>query len=177
MEIMKPMIDTSVTPEQIHTLLTPELLDQMTDAMTPLFILFCAVYVLAGVPLFYRLRFCDYAVMDGMRAGNAVTHSFRITRKNCWQLAKLDLRFWWFYCLQLLCFGISFGDTLLPLMGVSLPMSSEGSFFLFSLLGALCQLILLWQYQGTVLTAYCLAFDAFSGKTPHAEPAQGAEVV
>ncbi len=172
MEIMKPTMDAAVTPEQLQSLLTPELLDQMTDAMIPLFILFGAVYALVGVPLFYRLRFSDYAVMDGMGAGKAVTHSLRITRRNCWQLVKLDLRFWWFYGLQLLCLGVSVGDKLLPLMGVSLPISADASFFLFALLGALCQLVLLWQCQGSVLTAYCLAFDAFSGKTPHAEPAQ-----
>lgn len=177
MEIMKPIMDAAVTPEQVQTLLTPELLAQMTDAMIPLFILFGAVYALVGVPLFYRLRLSDFAVMDGMRAGNAVTHSLRITRKNCWQLVKLDLRFWWFYCLQLLCLGVSVGDKLLPLMGVSLPISADASFFLFALLGALCQLVLLWQCQGTVLTAYCLAFDAFSGRSADAEPVQVPEEV
>lgn len=168
-------IADATTPEQLETLLTPELISQATGSMTPLFILFGVLFLAVAVPLFYRLRFSEYAVMEGSGAAKAMVHSLKITRKNTLQLVKLDLHFWWFYLLQLLTLAVSYADAIASMLGISLPVSADVGFFLFYVLGMLLQGLLLWQYQGTLSATYCLAYDAFQ-QTASENPPQPSAV-
>lgn len=167
----EPLLETA-TPEQMHQMLTPELMEQMMGNMTPMFILFGLLLAAVCIPLFYRMRFADFFVMEGHGGVKAIVNSFRLTRGNCLQLLKLDLHFWWFYLLQGLCVAISYGDGLLTALGISLPLGPDGNFFLFYILGILLQGILFWQFQGEKLTAYCLAFDAFHAPVPAELPSE-----
>ena len=178
LELLAPITNTAPTPEQVQSLLTPELMTQMTQAMIPFFILFGILFLLVSIPLFYRLRFGEFGVMDGMPGSKAVLKSLHITRRNSLTLLKLDLHFWWFYLLQLMCLAISCADPLLPMLGIHLPLSASGSFFLFYGLGAALQCLLFWRFRATVLSAYCLAYRAFAQATlptpadPEAQTAQ-----
>lgn len=160
MEILEPVWTVTATPEQMEALLTPELIAAATKAMIPMLILFAVVFLPVAAVLFYRLRFARFAVMEGERAGRSLRESLRMTRKRTGQLLKLDLHFWWFYLLQALCLAVSYGDSILAFFGIKLPVSPDGSFFFFYVLGAALQALLLWQYQSRVLTTYCLAYDA-----------------
>lgn len=161
MEVMEPVITASGDPQQLEAILTPQLLASAVEACIPLVLITGALYALLAIPVFYRLRFADFAVMDGAGAVSAMVQSVRFTQKKSLQLVKLDLSFWWFYLLQLLCVAISYGNIILPALGITFPFSEDTALFLFYVIGNLCQLLLLWQYQASVLTAYGLAYGAF----------------
>lgn len=164
LEIMEPMMAEGATPQQIEAMLTPEFMTSVVKACIPLLIAVFVIYAPIAFFFFYRLRFSKFAVMDGSGALGAMIQSLRVTRKKCLQLVKLDLSFWWFYLLQLLCVAISYGELVLELFGVTLPFSPDASFFLCAVLSGLCQVILLWLYQAKVLTTYGLAYTAFGMK-------------
>lgn len=169
LELFAPIATPSATAEEIEALLTPELMQQAASTMTPLFILFSILFLVVAIPLFYRLRLSQFAVMEGTGAVKSMVQSIRITQRNSLQLLKLDLHFWWYYLLQVLCLAVSFGDVFLLQLGITLPVSADVGYFLFYVLGALCQLVLLWQAQAPLLTTYGLAYRAFKGTPPKAE--------
>ena len=166
LEVMEPVITAAGNPQQLEAILTPELLVSVMEACIPLMLIAGALYALIALPVFYRLRFADFAVMDGAGAVSAMVQSVRATRKKSLQLVKLDFSFWWFYLLQLLCVAISYGNIILPALGITFPFSEDTALFLFYVLGSLCQLLLLWQYQASVLTCYGLAYGAFGVRPP-----------
>lgn len=165
MEQFQPLLEAG-TPEKLQEMLTPELAIQMTGNMIPMFILFGLLLAAVCIPLFYRMRFADFFVMEGDGGVKAIVKSFQLTRGNCLQVLKLDLRFWWFYLLQVLSVAVSYGDGILSAMGVTLSFGPDGNFFLFYILGIGMQTVLFWQYNSEKLTAYCLAFDTLASPAP-----------
>ncbi len=159
--IMEPILQ-SPAPEE---LITPELFAPVMDSFIPLLILFSVLFLAVAIPVFYRLRFSEFAVLEGNSATKALAHSIRLTRKKSLRLFKVDLHFWWFYLLQALCLVVCYADILLTKLGVSLPLSEDGSFFLFYVLGTVGQGVLLWLCQGRRLTTYALTYQAFD-ETP-----------
>lgn len=93
------------------------------------------------IPFLYRLRMMDFALMDDPRKGafHAFGKSMRMTRKHCLDIFKLDLRFWWYYLLQLLTAVLCYGDVLLPLLGVELGIQADLAMFLFYSLALVCE--------------------------------------
>lgn len=150
----------AVTPEQLQEMMTPELTQQMMPKMIPLFIIFGVNYAAVCIPLFFRLRFAEFILLDGYGGIRSMLQSFRLTRRSFWQVVKLDLHFWWFYVLEVLCMVICYGSAVLALLGIHLPMSNDASFFLFYTVGIFLQGILFWRYQDVRLTTYCMAYDA-----------------
>lgn len=163
MELLTPIAVQGTTPEQLEALMTPEFIDSFMHASLPLLIIFGILYVVAFIPLFYRLRFTDFAVMDDFTTGKAFLKSLVITRQRFWQLLKLDLSFWWFYLLQLLTVAICYADSILPVLGIPLPFSPTVSAFLFYAVGSVCQALLLWQYEAKRVTVYGLAYRTLDG--------------
>ena len=157
-EQLSPILDASLTAQQIEEMFTTEAALSLAKSMLPLMILCAVVFLPVAIGVFYRLRLAEYGVMDGFGARKSLSKSFRATKKNVWQLMKIDLHFWWFYVLQGLCIALCYGDQILHLAGVSLPMTPDGAFFLFYTLGMVLQGVLIWQYQGQLLGAYCLAY-------------------
>lgn len=145
--------------------LTEEAVAQVVNLAKPLFIFLGLVFAAVVIPLWYRVRFADFAVMDGCRGRVSLLESFRITKKKCLQVFKIDLSFWWFYLLQALCVILCYGDSILPAMGVALPMSAEVAYIAFMALGSICQGILLWFYQAKVSVTYALAYETLSAQS------------
>ena len=164
--LLEPLIAQSSASGQLESVLTEELIATAGQACVPMFIIFGLLLAAAAIPLFYRVRFADFALMDGSRAAKSLVDSIKLTRKNCLQIAKIDLSFWWFYLLQVLSIAIGYTDSVLPLLGVTLPLSQEVSFFLFSSLSLLAQGLLVWRYQDVVLTTYGLAYRALGSPAP-----------
>lgn len=158
LEMMESLPQGLNSAQQAEALLTDAYVSTVTDRLTPLFVLFCVLYLLVAIPAFYRLRFAEFALMDGAGALGAIGQSFQMTRRNWIKLVKLDLHFWWFYLLQVLCVVLCYGDVILPLVGIQLPVSADWEFFLFYLLGVTCQAILFWQFRGLVTTTYGMAY-------------------
>lgn len=148
-------------------------------AMMPAIPLMIIGAILPIIPLFYRMRLMDYVLMDEPRHGAfyAFGRSMRLTRKKCMAIFKLDLRFWWFYLLELLSLAICFGDVLLPLVGISLPMEPAQAALVFYLVGILCQFgLYLWK-QNQVSATYALLYDALRTESiPAPQPAASTSV-
>jgi len=134
---------------------------EITDAVLPALILFGVLFVGILIPVLYRLRFADFAIMDapGTGAFAALLSSNRRMKRNCFSLFRVDLQFWWYYLLQALVTVLCYGNLLLELAGVTLPMSADVSFFLFYGLYALCQILLHSLFRGRVQTTYATIYD------------------
>ena len=163
LEKFAPMMEQGLTPEQLEAMLTPEFTAATTRAAIPLIIIFAIVYLAVAIPVYYRIRFADFAVVEGMPAGRAMVNSFNITKGSCLQVLKIDLSFWWFYLLQILSIAVCYADTILPALGVSLPVSGVTAAFLFYILGTVCQGVLLWQWEAHRVTVYALAYRRLDG--------------
>ena len=161
MEVLDPIMqDSGVLNSEL--LLTDETIAQVTAAAAPMMLFLGVLFAVLAIPVWYRIRFADFAVMDGGRAAVSLAESFRITKKNALEVFKIDLHFWWFYLLQALTVALCYGDTLLAALGVSLPVSAEVSYVLFYAAGIVCQGILLWRCQAQVSTVYALAYETLT---------------
>ena len=131
------------------------LLQISQEAFGPLMITYLAVFIPVVLPFFYQYRMTAYCLWDDPKKGAiaALRESRRMMRGNRLALAKLDLSFWWFYLLDCLILVISYGDLLLPLLGISIADPAGIHYFLFFLLYALCQLGLYrWRRNEVELT-------------------------
>lgn len=123
------------------------------------------------IPVSYRLRLAQYILMDEPPVGAlfAIVLSFRLMKSNCVKLFRLDLRFWWFYALEVLVQILCYGDLLLPLVGVELGMDALLASFLFYALALVGQAgLYVWQ-KPQVFTSYALFYD---GMLPKEQPAE-----
>lgn len=164
MEVLDPIMQQSgsLTPE---LLLSDEVMAQISTATKPLMFLLGILFAAVAIPAWYRIRFADFAVMDGGRSLISLFHSFRITRKKALQIFKIDLHFWWFYLLQALSVALCYGDSILAALGVTLPISEELAYVLFYAVGIVAQGLLLWWYQAKVSTVYALAYETLTADT------------
>lgn len=168
LEAFSPFMDPNATAQQIEALLTVENIYAIFPTMIPMFVIFGIALLVVGIPVFYRLRLADFAVMDGLGGRKSLRHSLQATKGSWRQLVRLDLSFWWYYLLQILCLLIANGNWLLPILGVNLPVGEDAAYFLFFGMGTALQILLLWGFQGQVMTAYALLYDDLSA--PLAEP-------
>ena len=152
MEFLEPIVEAAAGLKSTDALMTPEQMMAMMELMVPLFIFFGVVYIALAAVVFYRLRFAEFAVLEGKGAVRAMLESVRLTKGNALQVVKLDLYFWWFYLLQIVAVAVSYADMFLPVsVGV-------GMFFLLSAVSALCQGVLLWQCRADVVTTLAVAY-------------------
>lgn len=96
--------------------------------MIPMLLLFAGLYFALAIPLSYRLRMRHYCLIDAPGAGamRAMAMSRRIMRRNCWNLFRVDLSFWWYHGLLFLVGMIP----MLPLMGFTLPLGPDFTYYL-----------------------------------------------
>lgn len=161
MEVLDPIVQQAGTlsPE---ALLSDEAIAQIGSAAVPLMIFLGVLFAAVAIPVWYRIRFADFGVMDGGRARASMLESVRITKKKSLQIFKIDLSFWWFYLLQALSVVLCYGDSILVALGVTLPMSAEVAYVLFFALGIVCQGVLLWQFEPKVSATYALAYETLT---------------
>ena len=141
--------------------------------MEPLLKAAAPVYAVAGllfigllIPVSYRLRLAPYMIMEegNHRAFATLLRSNRVMRGNCVSFFKLDLSFWWYWLLQLLCSALAFGDVLLPLIGVQLPIDADVAMFVFFGLQLVFTLVITWIWRATVETTYAVAYTTLAAK-------------
>lgn len=131
-------------------------LSALLPKLIPVYILIVVFLIALSIPIFYRLRLSQYAIMDDTEIGAiaAMRISRRLMHGKCLALLRLDLRLWWYYALQLGAVVLCYGDTLLSLLGVSLPLSPGAAYFLFYMLYLVCQLALAWFFKSRVAAIY-----------------------
>ncbi len=140
----------------------PTVMAALSDASLPLMLLFLGVLALLAIPRVYKLRFAEYLLLDGSQnsALLALRESSRMLSRNRLALFRLDLSFWWFYLLDGLALVLCYADVLLPLFGISLPLSPQVRSLVSYAAYLLIQMLLYWRCKAQVETTYALAYDS-----------------
>lgn len=130
-------------------------------AMMPALWIFGGLFLLFFVPMYYRYRLVMYRLIDHShpRAFLALLESRAIMRRSRFQLLKLDLGFWWFYALQLLAPLLCYGDVLLGMFGIALPVPEMAAYFLFLILSLAAQAVIFSLALNRVSVTYAVFYD------------------
>ncbi len=180
MELLAPVVeqvlsDPTLTATQLEI---PEGIQlPLLQAMVPGLVIILLLYAVLVIPVAYRYRMVNYLLLDTPRMGalRAMSVSRQLLRRKRWQLCKLDLSFWWYYGLVLVGQVVLYGDWILALAGISLPIGSTGSYFLFLGLYMLVMFAVYYFFLDRVEVAYANAYEAVRPKPE--PPAQSGGVV
>lgn len=160
MELLPPIAASGSTVLDDATLL------QATEMMMPMMVIFVLVYAAVIIPLGFWFRMSNYALLDDPRGGAmaALRASRKMMRRNCLNLFKLDLSFWWFYLLGALATVLCYGDMLLPLLGIQLPFNETVSYFLFYGLYLAALFAITYFLRNQVEATYIMAYESIHEK-------------
>ena len=169
--LITPFSDTimaMVTPEMIDPNVVIELLQdptftaQITSAMLPLLLMFGVIYAVLFIPISYSLRMSRYVIIDkpGQGAIFALRESRNMMKGSCIRLFKLDVSMWWWFVISLGSTALAYGDTLLPLVGISLPFSADVGYFLFYGLYLIVQFVSCLFLRNRVEVIYAQVYNA-----------------
>ena len=130
-------------------------------------VIYGILFLIVAGPKFYSYRMADFCLMDNPRAGAlmAIRRSSVMLHKKRLGLLKLDLRFWWFYLLELAVACLYYGDWILTLAGVDLGLSPELLLFAACVVGLACQLALYIWRKNQVVTAYAMVYQKLKPPT------------
>ena len=134
----------------------------LLEAMTPAFVICGILLLVLGGPVLYNYRMADYVIIDkpAMGALMALRESKRMMRGNRLALLKLDVSLWWYYLPAAGAMAVCYGDVLLPMVGVSLPVSETVAFFGFYALYLLASFGVHFFLRNRAEVCYALAYDA-----------------
>lgn len=166
-QALSPMLSGSSLLGGTATLTLDEsTLSSLAGASIPLFLIFLAVCLALVVPILYKYRMADFVLLDHPEAGAlyALRESRKMMQGSRWGLFRLDLSFWWYYVLALLAAALAYGDVLLELAGVSLPMGEDAAYFLFYFLSVAANFGLLYCLYNKVNVTYALAYGQLKPK-------------
>ena len=118
-DYLTPLMTTGADAQQmLNALLADEAaLNGFLQTLIPMYVLVLVLYLAMMIPVSYRLCMAKLVILDDPRAGafRAVAESFKMTRRNCMALFKLDLSFWWYYLLTVLVSALSMAEVFLPM--------------------------------------------------------------
>lgn len=160
-EILEPIVSqTSILDSGIF--LDEATYARLLSSMTPFFIIVALVCLLLIGPIFYSYRMVNYILIDkpGMSTLAILWESRKMMRGHRLSLLKLDLRLWWYHAAMALASVVCYGDTLVPMLGITLPWSEDVSYFLFFGLYLAVQFAIYYFLRNRVDVAYALAYDA-----------------
>lgn len=130
-------------------------------SMIPMMVIGCVLASVLLIPLLYRFRMAEYVILDqkGIRGIGAMILSAALLRRRRWQLFKLDLRFWWYYGLKILCAVLMDFGPLLPIEG-DFAYIVTYALYLVALFGVeVC-------FRPRVETAYACAYEQLKEMNP-----------
>lgn len=161
MEILEPFMG-NVTTMNPSILLESEIYSQLLTAMIPCFLICGLAALVIVTPLWYHYRLAGYVLIDNPSFGAlmALRESKLLMRKNRLNLLKLDLSLWYYPAVLSLVGIIAYGDLLLGMLGVNLPISNDAAFFGFYFLSLLFQGAVYYWLRNRVEVTYCLAYDS-----------------
>jgi len=164
-ELMEPYITSGLAGTMPEISLADS--EKIVMAMVPMYVIFVIVFGILAIPLFYKLRMAQWAIMDDAPgAMAALTVSSRMTRGNKLSLFRLDLSFWWFYVAQVLISLLGYGDMILVAVGITLPVDGTVLFFGFYIAYILLQTLLVWQAGSYLQTTYGHCYDRLKNMAP-----------
>ena len=172
MEVLAPIMQnaTLLNPEVV---LDEALYDQLMQAMVPAFALCAIVIAVFAIPVLFRLRMARFVLIDkpGIGAMGALRESRRMMKGNCLKLFRLDVSLWWYYAAGLAASLLCYGDVLLPMAGIPLPINDTVSYYLFFVLYLAVQFAVYYFLRNPAETSYAIAYDSLRPKEPKAEGA------
>lgn len=157
-----------VTPEMadpnmlMQLLQDPVFSSQVTYAMLPLLLMFGVLYAVLCIPISYSLRMSRYVIIDkpGQGAMFAIRESRKMMKGSRIRLFKLDASLWWWFAISLGSTVLAYGDTLLPMLGISLPFSADVGYFVFYALYLMVQFLACWFLRNRVEVVYAQVYNA-----------------
>ena len=169
-ELMTPVLEnvTLLSPEMV---LDENLYNQLMQAMIPAFVLCAIVVAAAAIPVLYRLRMARFVIIDkpGIGAMAALRESRKMMKGNCLKLLKLDVGLWPYYVGCVLASLLCYGDVLLPMVGIHLPIRDTVSYYLFFVLYLAVQFAVYYFLRNPAEVSYAIAYDAIRPKEPKTE--------
>ena len=87
------------------------------------------------------------------------------------KLFKLDVRLWWYYGAEILASFLCYGDVLLPMVGIRLPIRDTVSYYLFFVLYLAAQFAVYYFLRNPAETAYAIAYDSIRPREPKSDGA------
>lgn len=156
MEIMEPLMQSGS-----ELILDDAIMASATEAMWPLLVLYGVVFLIVAAPRFYSYRMAFFALLDDPKSGArmALRRSTLMMRGNRKDLFRLDVSFWWFYVLDGLTVALCYGDLLLSMLGIQLPIPADGAYFLFYVLYLAAQIGLYVWARNRVECTYAVGYD------------------
>jgi uncharacterized membrane protein len=163
LEMMLPLVNAA-DPTAIT--LDPGMEAQLMHAAIPLMILCWIASLAVVVPASYRYRMVNYVLMHDPRAGalRALRESKKMMRHNGWALFKIDLSLWWYYGVSLLATVVCYGNELLSLVGIEVPLPEWAGYFLFYVLCLAITFASNMLLKGKAGVVYAMFFDAVRPK-------------
>jgi len=148
------------------------LAEAMEGVLLPMYLIMGLVAAVIILPVAYRFRMARYLILDDPETGalTALGTSNRLMRHNRGALLRLDLSFWWYYGLQLLCTAVAYSDVLAEALGVTLPVSATAAMLVCFVLYCLARLVVAWFFASPVETTYAVAYEALCRMQKDAEP-------
>ena len=146
--------------------------EQIYAALEPMMIIFTIVYALVCLPLYYRFRMANYILLDkpNYRPLFVLRESTRMMQGNRIHLFKVDLHLWWYHGLNLLLMLIAYADLLLPMVGITLPWSSNASYYILNGIYLAGTLAVYYFLRNRVEMTYIRFYEALRPEEP---PQQG----
>lgn len=135
---------------------------QLVQAMIPCFVIAGILMLVLGGPIFYSFRMVNHVIIDkpAMGALGALRESKKMMRGNRLKLLKLDISLWWYYLASGAALAVCYGDVLLPMLGVELPVSGDVAFFGFYGLYLAASFCVLFFLRNRAEVIYAIAYDA-----------------
>lgn len=170
--MMTPFSDAAVdiiTPllSQVSMLNTQIVIDDATylllmEAMVPAFAICGILLLILGVPVLYNYRMAEYVIIDKPAVGAlaALRESKKMMRGNRLSLMKLDISLWWYYLASFAATVICYGDVLLNLLGLEMPIPDTVAFYGFYVLYLAASFAVHFFLRNRVEVCYGLAYDA-----------------
>ena len=160
-ELVAPLI-SQMTLLDSAVMIDDAVYAQLVQAMLPCFAFGGVVLLILGGPIFYSFRMVNYVIIDkpGMGALMALRESKKMMRGHRLQLLKLDVSLWWYYLASAGALLVCYGDVLLPMLGVELPVSETASFFGFYVLYMAASFAVHYFLRNKAEVSYALAYDA-----------------
>ena len=147
-------------------LMDEAMMDQALQLMVPMLVIYGIVCCVVLIPILYGFRMANYVLLDDPngRAFAALRTSKQMMRRNKFRLFKLDLSFWWYYGLVALATAISYGDAILPMLGIQLPFNETIGFYLFYFLYLAMLFAIYYFLRNPMAVAYAKAYDSLREK-------------
>lgn len=142
------------------------------DVLMPAMVIYSVLLIAAVWFVSYRFRLVDYLLIDQPQLGafGALRTSRQKMKGNIKCLFKLDLSFWWYYLLRgLISTVLLYGNILLDIFGISLPLSSTAMFFVTVIVYLAADFAMNYFLMNRVQASYALFYDMLNPQQPPQE--------